>query len=65
MVHQPLGLQICDFQELIPGEKLPQEILKLILKHILLALEFLHSECDLAHTGKSTGGYLSFWKRLG
>ena len=52
MVHKPLGLRISDFQALIPGRKLPQDILKLTLKHMLLALEFLHSECHLAHTGK-------------
>jgi serine/threonine-protein kinase SRPK3 len=52
MVHKPLGLRISDFQELVPGERLPQEILKLTLKHVLLALDFLHSKCDLAHTGK-------------
>jgi len=52
MVHKPLGLRISDFQALVPGGKLPQDILKLTLKHILLALEFLHSECNLAHTGK-------------
>ncbi|KAL5328972.1 hypothetical protein ACEPPN_002481 [Leptodophora sp. 'Broadleaf-Isolate-01'] len=50
MVHKPLGLRISDFQALIPGGKLPQDILKLTLKHVLLALEFLHSECNLAHT---------------
>ncbi|EPE36474.1 Protein kinase-like (PK-like) [Glarea lozoyensis ATCC 20868] len=43
-------MRISDFQELITGEKLPQEILKLTLKHLLLALDFLHSECDIAHT---------------
>ncbi|KAH7333277.1 kinase-like domain-containing protein [Rhexocercosporidium sp. MPI-PUGE-AT-0058] len=49
MVHKPLGLRISDFQGLIPGGKLPQDILKFTLKHFLLALEFLHSECHLAH----------------
>ncbi|KAF8851478.1 hypothetical protein BDZ45DRAFT_730838 [Acephala macrosclerotiorum] len=50
MVHKPLSLRISDFQSLIPGGKLPQDILKLTLKHVLLALEILHSECHLAHT---------------
>ncbi|KAH6724210.1 putative CDK4/6 [Leptodontidium sp. MPI-SDFR-AT-0119] len=50
MVHKPLGLLISDFQALIPGGKLQQDMLKLTLKHVLLALEFLHSECNLAHT---------------
>jgi hypothetical protein len=44
MVHRPLGLRISDFQPLIPGGRLPQDILKLTLKHVLLGLEFLHSE---------------------
>jgi len=51
MVHKPLGLRISDFQALVPGGKLPQDILKLTLKHLLLALKFLHSECNLTHTG--------------
>ncbi|KAH8779536.1 kinase-like domain-containing protein, partial [Hyaloscypha finlandica] len=50
MVYRPLGLRISDFQALIPGGKLSQVILKLTLKHVLLALEFLHSVCHLAHT---------------
>jgi serine/threonine-protein kinase SRPK3 len=65
MVHKPLGLRISDFQALIPGGKLPQDILKLTLKHVLLALEFLHSECHLAHTGKLPNYYSLFLSSLG
>jgi len=65
MVHKPLGLRISDFQALIPGGKLPQNILKLTLKHVLLALEFLHSECHLAHTGKLACYYSLFLSRIG
>jgi non-specific serine/threonine protein kinase len=64
MVHKPLGLRMSDFQALIPGGKLPQDILKLALKHVLLALEFLHSECHLAHTGKYLIIFHSFSRAL-
>jgi hypothetical protein len=65
MVHRPLGLRISDFQPLIPGGRLPQDILKLTLKHVLLGLEFLHSECHLAHTGKLPNYYSLFLSSLG
>jgi len=64
MVHKPLGLRISDFQALVPGERLPQVILKLTLKHILLALDFLHSECNLAHTGKFPKCHPLFFRAL-
>ena len=65
MVYRPLGLRISDFQALIPGGKLSQVILKLTLKHVLLALEFLHSVCHLAHTGKLPNYYSLFLSRVG
>jgi hypothetical protein len=65
MVHRPLGLRIPEFQALIPGGKLSQDILKLTLKYVLLALEFLHSVCHLAHTGKLPNYYSLFLSRVG
>jgi hypothetical protein len=43
LVHKPLGLPLSDFQALLPSGKLPQDILKLTLIHVLLALDYLPS----------------------
>jgi hypothetical protein len=51
LVHKPLGLPLSDFQALLPSGKLPQDILKLTLIHVLLALDYLHTDGHLIHTG--------------
>ena len=51
-VHKPLDLRLSDFQALCPAGKLPPDILKLTLTHLLLALDYLHTKCHLIHTGE-------------
>lgn len=41
-----------DFLDRNPLRRLPASMLKMGLQQILAALDFLHTECKLVHTGK-------------
>jgi len=53
MVHKPLGISLAKFRTKVPKNKLPENILKLMLIHILLALDFLHAKAKIIHAGKT------------
>lgn len=38
------------FQRRVPDGKIPGPLLKLFLQHVLLGLDYLHSECGIVHT---------------
>lgn len=52
LVQQPMWGSVMD---LLHGDatkaRLPEKVLKIALKDILAALDYLHSECKLVHTG--------------
>ncbi|KAK2756125.1 hypothetical protein FQN54_005533 [Arachnomyces sp. PD_36] len=50
LIHQPLGMRLADLKARASGRKLPEELLKLTLIHILHALDFLHTEAKIVHT---------------
>ncbi|RMY95212.1 hypothetical protein D0864_05389, partial [Hortaea werneckii] len=50
LVHEPLGISIETFRDSLPERKLSEPFLKAILKHLLLALEVLHTEPKIIHT---------------
>jgi len=52
LVHDPLGMSVATFGELMPGGHLSEDVLKAVLKHLLLALDYLHSEGKMVHTGR-------------
>lgn len=52
VVHPPLALSIKAFRRLMPDGALPVEFVKGVLKHVLLALDFLHTEVMMIHTGE-------------
>jgi serine/threonine-protein kinase SRPK3 len=52
IVHKPLGMSLAKFRSRVPKKKLPENILKLTLIHILIALEFLHTKANMIHCGK-------------
>jgi serine/threonine-protein kinase SRPK3 len=54
LVHEPLGLTLKDIREMSEGEKVSAQLLKPIIKYLLMALDFLHTEARVVHTGKST-----------
>ncbi|KAB8256812.1 kinase-like domain-containing protein [Aspergillus pseudonomiae] len=49
-IHIPLGISLYDFRNQLAAKVLPEKILKLTLLHVLLALDFLHTEAGIIHT---------------
>ncbi|KAL9028037.1 MAG: hypothetical protein Q9196_003531 [Gyalolechia fulgens] len=49
LVHEPLGMSIETLRQLSPGQKLPENVLKAFLIHLLQALDFLHTEAKMIH----------------
>ena len=50
LVHKPLLTSLSTFRN---GRKLPEDFVQAVLQHVLLALDYLHSEAKLVHTGPS------------
>lgn len=57
LVHTPLWESMLDFLFRNPVHRLPTPILAVTLHRLFLALDFLHTECKIIHTG----GALSYW----
>jgi hypothetical protein len=53
-VHPPLAISIKAFRRMLPNRALPVSFVKLVLKHLLLGLDFLHTEAKVIHTGESS-----------
>lgn len=51
--HQPMATTLFAFRKIFPRQQFPEKLLKPVLKHVLLALHFLHSEAKVVHTGLS------------
>lgn len=49
-IHEPLGVSIETLRQLSPGRKLPQDLLKAFLVHLLYALDFIHTDANMIHT---------------
>ncbi|KAF8559300.1 Pkinase-domain-containing protein [Imleria badia] len=50
IVFEPLGENLLALVERNKKKGVPQTLVKLITKQILLGLQYLHDECDLVHT---------------
>lgn len=51
LVHEPLGMSMETLRQLSPGRKLPENLLKVFLMHLLRALDFLHTDAGMIHAG--------------
>jgi hypothetical protein len=51
LVHPPLGMSLYELRNRGPRKVFPENLLKPTLIHILLALDFLHTEAHVVHTG--------------
>jgi len=51
LVHEPLGMSMETLRRLCPGRKLPEDLLKAFLAHLLQALDFLHTDANMIHAG--------------
>lgn len=52
IVFEPLLTSILDFQAFLKPPSFPEYLLKPLLCQVLLALDYLHSEAGVIHTGK-------------
>ncbi|KAI9731117.1 MAG: hypothetical protein M1818_007975 [Claussenomyces sp. TS43310] len=50
LVHDALGVTLKQLRELSDGEKLPFELVRPIIYHVLFALNYLHSQAKVVHT---------------
>lgn len=53
LVHTRLWESLHDFLYRNPTQRLPSGVIALTLHRLFLALDYLHSECQIVHTGKS------------
>jgi hypothetical protein len=51
LVHPPLAMSLLELRNRTTTKTLPESLVKPTLIHILLALDFLHTEAGIAHTG--------------
>lgn len=51
LVHHPLWESVQTFLYRNPIWRLPVPVLAFVLKQLFLALDFLHTECNIIHTG--------------
>lgn len=51
LVHLPLWESVQTFLHRNPVKRLPVPVMASVLKQLFLALDFLHTECKLIHTG--------------
>ena len=51
LVHKPLLMSLQSFQFLLEERTLPMQLFKAAVYDVLLALDYLHSEADMIHTG--------------
>lgn len=52
IVHEPLLTSLLHFQATLDPPNLPENLLKGALQQLLQALDFLHSEAHVIHTGQ-------------
>lgn len=51
LVHPPLWESVLTFLHRNPVRRLLSSVLAFVLQHLLLALDYLHTECQIIHTG--------------
>lgn len=51
IVYEPLLTSLLHFQATLNPKSLPEDLLKGALQQLLLALDYLHSEAHVIHTG--------------
>ncbi|KAB8255137.1 kinase-like domain-containing protein [Aspergillus pseudonomiae] len=50
LVHPPLWKSVLAFLRRNPVERLPSAVIAVVLHRLFLALDYLHTECQIAHT---------------
>lgn len=60
VVFEPLLTSVLHFQATFDPPNLPEELLKGLLQQLLLAIDYLHSEANVVHTGLFQNYYHHF-----
>lgn len=61
LVHSPLQATLYAFQRLGGAPRaLPEELAKMVMRSLLQALDFLHTEANLTHCGKAVYLHYTF-----
>jgi hypothetical protein len=63
LVHPPLFESVQDFRSRNTVDRFPVILLGLILQHLFTAVDFLHTECQVIHTGKLMNDNISFLQK--
>ncbi|KAL6307087.1 CMGC/SRPK protein kinase [Sparassis latifolia] len=50
IIYSPLAITLRGFRKMLPTKSLPVALLRSVLKHVFLALDFLHTEARVIHT---------------
>ncbi|MCJ1317097.1 hypothetical protein MMC15_002419 [Xylographa vitiligo] len=58
LVHKPLWISLFDFQQLMKDKKFNEPTLKAVLNYLFVALDYLHTECQVIHTDIKTDNIL-------
>lgn len=53
LVHQPLGMSLYDLKMRARGKVFSKDVLKTAVRKLLAALDYLHKEAHVIHTGES------------
>lgn len=64
LVHPPLWESVLTFLHRNPVRRLPAPVLAFVLQRLFLALDYLHTECQIIHAGKYSGFSLHFFYHL-
>ena len=51
LVYVPMRESMSTFQRRTKNKRIPPDLFKVLLKFLLQALDYLHTKCDLIHTG--------------
>lgn len=55
LVHPPLWESVLSFLHRNPVRRLPAPVLAFVLQRFFMALDYLHTECQIIHTGMYLG----------
>lgn len=53
LVHQPLWQSMFKLQHGNPKHRFTEDLLQAMLLHVFVALDYVHSDCGVIHTGAS------------
>lgn len=60
LVHEPLGISADFIIKMFPGQAMSLDGMKPIIRQLLVALDYLHSECHIIHTGNKLNPFEKF-----